>query len=107
MMVSENVRDYLENGNIRSSVNFPEAIMPRADAYRITVSNANVPNMVGQISTCLADAGLNIEDLLNKSLGDVAYTVVDLSGPVPEATLEKLRGIDGVLRLRDIGMPPN
>ena len=107
VMVSENVRDYLENGNIRSSVNFPEAIMPRADAYRITVSNANVPNMVGQISTCLADAGLNIEDLLNKSLGEVAYTVVDLSGPVPEATLEKLRGIDGVLRLRDIGMPPN
>jgi len=105
VMVAENIRDYLENGNIRNSVNFPEAIMPRADAYRITLANANVPNMVGQISTCLAEAGLNIEDLLNKSLAGVAYTVVDLSGPVPEATRDKLCSIDGVLRLRELGLP--
>jgi len=105
VMVAENVKDYLENGNIRFSVNFPEAIMPRTDAYRLTVANANVPNMVGQISTCLAAAGLNIEDLLNKSRGDVAYTVVDLSQPVPAACLEKISGIDGVQMVRDLGKP--
>ncbi len=105
IMVAENVKDYLENGNIRHSVNFPEAIMPRADAWRITIANANVPNMVGQISTSLAEAGLNIEDLLNKSLGEVAYTVVDLDGPVPEKTLDELRQIDGVLALRNLAKP--
>ncbi len=103
IMVAENVKDYLENGNIRHSVNFPESIMPRADAFRITIANANVPNMVGQISTSLAQAGLNIEDLLNKSLGELAYTVLDLDGPVPKKTLEALRQIDGVLALRNLG----
>lgn len=105
VMVADNVREYLENGNIRSSVNFPESVMPRMDAYRITVANANVPNMVGQISTCLAEAGLNIEDLLNKSLGELAYTVVDLSGPVKPETLEEIRSIEGVLQVRDLGKP--
>ena len=105
IMVAENVKDYLENGNIRHSVNFPETIIPRSDAYRITIANANVPNMVGQISTGLAQAGLNIEDLLNKSMGEVAYTVVDLDGPVPEKTLLALRAIDGVLALRNLGKP--
>jgi D-3-phosphoglycerate dehydrogenase len=75
------------------------------DAYRITVANANVPNMVGQISTALADAGLNIADLLNKSRGDVAYTIVDLDGPVPEDTLDSLRAIKGVLKVRNLGRP--
>lgn len=105
IMVAETVRDYLENGNVKNSVNFPEAVMPRADAHRITVANANVPNMVGQISTCLAQAGLNIEDLLNKSLGNLAYTIVDLDGPLPAATGEALRSIKGVLALRDLGRP--
>lgn len=105
IMIAENVKDYLENGNIRHAVNFPEAIMPRADAWRITIANANVPNMVGQISTCLAAAGLNIEDLLNKSLGQLAYTVVDLSGPVPAETLEAIQKIEGVLALRNLGKP--
>ena len=103
IMVAENVKDFLENGNIRYSVNFPEAIVPRNGTYRITIANANVPNMVGQISTCLANAGLNIEDLLNKSRGELAYTVVDLDGPVPDATLASLRSIEGVLTLRNLG----
>jgi len=103
IMVVDNVRDYLENGNVRFSVNFPQTVMPRTDAFRITLANANVPNMVGQISTCLADAGLNIEDLLNKSMGELAYTLVDLDGEVPDATLDALRGIDGVLALRYLG----
>jgi D-3-phosphoglycerate dehydrogenase len=103
IMVAENVRDYLENGNIRFSVNFPQAAMPRDGTYRITIANANVPNMVGQISSCLAAANLNIEDLLNKSLGDLAYTVVDLDGEVSNDTIRQLRGIQGVLCLRNLG----
>jgi D-3-phosphoglycerate dehydrogenase len=105
IMVAENIREFLENGNIRSSVNFPETVMPRTDAYRITIANANVPNMVGQISSHLGNAGLNIEDLLNKSLGELAYTVVDLAGPVSNETLESLRKISGVLTLRSLGKP--
>ena len=105
IMVAENVKDYLENGNIRFSVNFPETIIPRLGAYRITIANANVPNMVGQISTCLARASLNIEDLLNKSYGNLAYTIVDLNGPVSDETIAELRGIDGVLALRNLGKP--
>lgn len=105
IMVAENVREYLENGNIRFSVNFPEAYIPRTDTYRLTIANANVPNMVGQISTELGEAGLNIEDLLNKSQGDIAYTIVDLDGPVPEETANRLAAIDGVLALRNLGKP--
>ncbi|MCI0518027.1 MAG: NAD(P)-binding domain-containing protein, partial [Woeseiaceae bacterium] len=105
IMVAENIREFLENGNIRSSVNFPETVMPRTDAYRITIANANVPNMVGQISSRLGHAGLNIEDLLNKSQGELAYTVVDLAGPVSDETLESLRQINGVLTLRNLGKP--
>ncbi|MDX1509322.1 MAG: phosphoglycerate dehydrogenase [Woeseiaceae bacterium] len=103
IMVAENVRDFLENGNIRFSVNFPECRLPRMNAHRITIANANVPNMVGQISTCLADAGLNIEDLLNKSIGELAYTIVDVNGPVSEETMSRIRAIDGVLTLRNLG----
>lgn len=105
VMIAENIKDYLENGNVRNSVNFPETTMPRADAYRITIANANVPNMVGQISTCLAKAGLNIEDLLNKSHGEVAYTIVDLDGSVPDETITAMRAIKGVLALRNLGKP--
>ncbi len=75
------------------------------DAYRITIANANVPNMVGQISTCLADGGLNIEDLLNKSIGQLAYTIVDVNEPVTKEIEDKLRSIEGVLTLRNLGKP--
>lgn len=105
VMVADNLRNYLENGVIRHSVNFPEADIPRTGTDRLTIANANVPNMVGQISTLLADAGRNIEDLLNKSRGEVAYTIVDLDGEVDAATIEKLRAIEGVLRVRDLGRP--
>jgi D-3-phosphoglycerate dehydrogenase len=105
IMVAENVRDYLENGNIRFAVNFPDCRLPRMDAHRITIANANVPNMVGQISTALADQGLNIEDLLNRSIGELAYTIVDVNGPVSDETMNRIRGIDGVLALRNLGPP--
>ncbi|MFT5501084.1 MAG: D-3-phosphoglycerate dehydrogenase [Woeseiaceae bacterium] len=103
IMVADNLKEYLENGNVRFSVNFPQTMMPRNGEFRITIANANVPNMVGQISTCLAAAGLNIEDLLNKSLGGLAYTVVDLDSPVPDETISILRNIEGVLALRYLG----
>jgi D-3-phosphoglycerate dehydrogenase len=105
IMVAENVKDYLENGNIRFSVNFPEARLPRLDAWRLTLANANVPNMVGQVSTCIANAGLNIEDLLNKSVGEFAYTIVDVNGEPSKELLEGIGSIDGVLTLRNLGKP--
>ena len=100
IMVADQIREYLEDGTIRNSVNFPEAAMPRNGGARITIANANVPNMVGQISTVLANVGANIADLLNKSRGEIAYTIIDIDGEVDEATLESLRSIEGVLSLR-------
>ncbi len=103
MMVADTVRDFLENGNIRHSVNFPEAALPRVPATsRVAIANSNVPNMVGQISTRLAEAGLNIADLLNKSKGEVAYTLIDIDGRVPAGLVEKIASIHGVLSARAI-----
>jgi D-3-phosphoglycerate dehydrogenase len=105
VMVAENVKDYLENGNIRYSVNFPDTRLPRLDAWRMTLANANVPNMVGQVSTCIANAGLNIEDLLNKSVGEIAYTIVDVNGEPTADLLAEIGSIEGVLTLRNLGKP--
>lgn len=103
MMVVDTVRDFLEHGNIRHSVNFPEAALPRVPATsRIAIANSNVPNMVGQISTRLAEAGLNIADLLNKSKGEVAYTLIDIDGRVPAGLVEKIASIQGVLHARAV-----
>lgn len=101
VMAVEQLRDFLENGNIHNSVNFPEAVMPRMPGTtRLSIVNSNVPNMVGQISTCLAEAGVNIADLLNKSRGDLAYTLIDVDGEVKPATVDRIRGIEGVRAAR-------
>jgi len=101
IMVADTLRDFLENGNVKNSVNFPEAIMPRtAGAARLVIANENVPNMVGQISSALADAKLNIADLLNKSRGDLAYTLIDVDGQIPDAVQKKICAIPGVLSVR-------
>jgi D-3-phosphoglycerate dehydrogenase len=100
VMVADTLRDFLENGNVRHSVNFPEAVLPRAGQCRLAIANANVPNMVGQISTALAEASLNIADLLNKSRGEIAYTLIDIDAPVPASVLERVRAIQGVLSAR-------
>ena len=100
VMVAEQLRDYLEHGNIRHSVNFPEAVAPRESAYRLAIANANVPNMLGQISTTMAAAGLNIHTMLNKSRGEMAYTLVDVDSPVPAAVVAAIASIDGVLSVR-------
>ena len=102
IMVADQLRDYLENGNIRNSVNLPEVVVPRTEGVRLSIVNQNVPNMVGQVSSALAEANLNILDLINKSRGDVAYTLVDLNSAVPEETLNRIRGIEGVLFARVI-----
>ena len=100
-MAAETLRDFLENGNIRNSVNFPEALLPRVPGKtRLAIANSNVPNMVGQISTCLAGANINIADLLNKSRGELAYTLIDTDGGIDEPLVKKLRAIEGVLSAR-------
>jgi D-3-phosphoglycerate dehydrogenase len=100
VMVANQVREFLENGNIINSVNFPEVFMSRSEGHRIGIANANVPNMVGQISTAMADAKLNIIDMLNKSRADLAYTLIDVDQPLPAAVLDKIRAIGGVLAVR-------
>jgi len=101
VMVAEQVRDFLENGNIRNSVNYPESVMPRApNTTRLVIANSNVPNMVGQISTSLASARINIADLLNKSRGEYAYTLIDTDSSVSEDLMKQIRGINGVLSAR-------
>jgi D-3-phosphoglycerate dehydrogenase / 2-oxoglutarate reductase len=98
VMAVEQLRDYLENGNIRNSVNYPEAVLPRLPGTtRLAIANRNVPNIVGQISTTLAAERMNIANLLNKSHGEYAYTLVDVDGEVSEALLERIRGIPDVL----------
>ena len=105
VMVAEQVRDYLEHGNIRNSVNFPNVAMPRESAFRIAIANANVPIMVGQISTAMADAGLNIHNMVNKSKGEMAYTLVDVDSEPPQAAIDKIAAIKGVLMVRSIPAP--
>ncbi len=100
VMVVDQLCDYLEHGNVRNAVNFPEAVMVRESPYRLAIANANVPDMLASISHAMGARGINIHSMLNKSRGDVAYTLVDVDSPVPEAALGALRGIDGVLAVR-------
>jgi len=101
-MVADQLKDYLQDGNITNSVNFPAVQMPRSGGYRLTLVNTNVPNMLGQISTALADGGLNIIDMLNKSRGDLAYTLCDVDSPISAEVIGKLAAIKGVLSVRSI-----
>lgn len=100
IMVADQLRDYLEHGNVINAVNFPAVSMARESAYRVAIANANVPNMLGQISTAMAQAGLNIHNMVNKSRGDMAYTLVDVDSPVLDVVLDHIRAISGVLAVR-------
>jgi D-3-phosphoglycerate dehydrogenase len=100
VMVADQLRDFLEHGNIANAVNFPHVEMARESRWRLAIANANVPNMVGQISTAMAQAGLNIHNMVNKSRGDMAYTLVDVDSAVQDAVLAKIRAIEGVLAVR-------
>ena len=101
VMAADELKAYLEDGTIRNSVNFPNAQLPRAEGRRrLAIANANVPNMVGQISTMVGEAGLNIADLVNSSRGELAYTLVDVDGDVPAALVDRIRAVPGVLHAR-------
>jgi len=101
VMAAEQLAAYLDDGEIHNSVNFPEASLRRSpDTSRLAIANSNVPNMVGQISTLLADAGLNIADLLNKSRGELAYTLIDVDGEPSDAVMARIRAVHGVLAAR-------
>jgi D-3-phosphoglycerate dehydrogenase len=105
VMVVDQLRDYLEHGNLSNAVNFPNVGMARESAYRVAIANANVPNMLGQISTAMAHAGLNIHNMVNKSRGDMAYTLVDVDSPVLAEVQAGLVAIDGVLAVRYLPAP--
>jgi D-3-phosphoglycerate dehydrogenase / 2-oxoglutarate reductase len=105
VMVAEQVRDYLLDGTIRNSVNFPDVILPRESQFRVAIANANVPNMVGGISHEMAMAGLNIATMTNKSRKDLAYTLVDVDSDVPDSVIKAIGDIDGVLMVRYLPLP--
>jgi D-3-phosphoglycerate dehydrogenase / 2-oxoglutarate reductase len=100
IMVVDQLRDFLEHGNVANAVNFPAVSMARESAHRVAIANANVPNMLGQISTAMARAGLNIHNMVNKSRGDMAYTLVDVDSPVDASALAEIGAIEGVLSVR-------
>jgi D-3-phosphoglycerate dehydrogenase len=102
VMVVEQVREYLEQGNITNTVNFPTLVMPRESKFRLAIANANVPNMLGQISTALAQAGINISNMMNKSRGEMAYTLVDTDTELPAKLIAHISAIPGVLMVRDL-----
>ena len=101
-MVVDEVRAYLEDGTIENAVNFPNVQMSRESPYRVAIANANVPNMLGQISSTMAQAGLNIHNMVNKSRGEMAYTLVDVDSPVEDAVVRAIAAIHGVLSVRAI-----
>jgi D-3-phosphoglycerate dehydrogenase / 2-oxoglutarate reductase len=105
VMVVDQLRDYLEHGNLANAVNFPNVSMGRESAYRVAIANANVPNMLGQISTAMAKAGLNIHNMVNKSRGGMAYTLVDVDSPVLPEVQAAIVAINGVLAVRYLPAP--
>ncbi|HET9649060.1 MAG TPA: 3-phosphoglycerate dehydrogenase, partial [Microlunatus sp.] len=100
IMVSDQIRDYLLDGTIANAVNFPAVALPRESAYRIAIANANVPNMVAQVSHEMAERGLNIATMTNKSRGELAYTLVDVDSPVSAEVIDAIASLDGVLKVR-------
>lgn len=102
VMAVNQLREYLENGNIKNSVNFPEADMPRNGSCRLCIVNKNIPKMVGQITTVLANENVNIEEMLNRHHEGLAYNIIDVNQPIREDQLEKIKAIKGVIRVREI-----
>lgn len=102
MMAADEIKAFLEDGIIRNSVNFPAMEDPRCTAGRVCVLHRNIPNMLSQISNVISEAGVNIENMTNRSKKDYAYTVLDVESDVADAALDNIRAIDGVLRVRKI-----
>ncbi len=102
IMVADQLMDYLENGNIRNSVNFPPTKMARNGGYRITFSNENVPKVLGHVLSVLADRNINVIDMVNKSRDDIAYNIMDVESEPSEALLDEIRAVEGVVRVRAV-----
>ncbi len=100
IMIAKQVKDYLEHGNIVNSVNFPDSKMPRAGEERLAITHRNVPNMVRQITKEIAEEGANIVDMLNKSRGDFAYTLIDIEKEIPKTVIENIKQVEGILKVR-------
>jgi D-3-phosphoglycerate dehydrogenase len=101
-MAVKQLMDFLENGGVRNSVNCPRCRLDMRAPYRLLVSNRNIPNMVGQITTILAAASINITDLINHHRDEFAYNIIDTEHKIPESTLEQLKQINGIIRVRSI-----
>ena len=100
IMIAKQVKDYLEHGNIVNSVNFPDSKMPRAGEERLAITHRNIPNMVRQITKEIAEEGANIVDMLNKSRGDYAYTLIDIEKEIPKTVIENIKQVEGILKVR-------
>ncbi|MBK5278709.1 MAG: 3-phosphoglycerate dehydrogenase, partial [Bacteroidia bacterium] len=105
MMAVDQLRNFLEDGNIKNSVNFPAADMPRNGGARIVIANKNVPAMVGKITNVLAEQNINIADMLNKHRDELAYNIIDIDGSISENQVEKIRQIEGIILAW--ALPPN
>lgn len=101
IMAARQIKDFLENGNIKNSVNYPNCELQGGFDHRLTVAHKNIPNMLGQISTALAEAKINIADMINKSRGDYAYTIINVEGNLNPESVAKIKSIDGVLKVRE------
>ena len=99
-MAVNQIVDFLENGNIKNSVNFPNVQLSRTTPSRITITNKNVPSMIGQIATSLGELGLNIVDMTNVSRGDIAYNIIDVENAVEEEAINTLSSIENVINVR-------
>jgi len=102
VMVVDQVKDFLENGNIKNSVNFPNTGMLRNGGHRLIIANKNIPKMVGNITAVLADENINIADMLNKHRGDIAYNIIDIDGEISEESINKIRAIGGIIMVRHL-----
>ena len=100
IMIAKQVKDYLEHGNIVNSVNFPDSKMPRAGEERLAITHRNVPNMVRQITKEIAEEGANIVDMLNKSRGNFAYTLIDIEKEISKTVIENIKEVEGILKVR-------
>jgi D-3-phosphoglycerate dehydrogenase / 2-oxoglutarate reductase len=103
IMAADQLKDFLENGNIRNSVNFPNLILERVTGCRLSVTNENVPKILGSVLSILADENINVIDMLNKSRDDIAYNLIDVEGHTPDEVLDKMRALEGVINVRMIG----
>ena len=100
IMAVMQLMEFLENGNIKNSVNFPETALDRSGNRRLTIANQNLPGMIEKITHLLADSKINIADMLNKSKGNVAYNIIDVDGDISQEMIQKIGSVEGVIAVR-------